>query len=288
MSGTIFAFLYQFGDTFAFIVLSAAGLAIIFGMMGIINLAHGEFITCGAYVTATLTRAGIPLAIAILCGALAAGIIGVVLERTIIHRLYNRPLDSIVATWGISLVATQGILILVGPTLPGVGTPLGSFTVGPYSFSAYRLVLMIAAVLVLLVLYILFNKTRYGTYARATIQVPSMARALGVNTGFVYSVTFGLGAALAGLAGGLYAPTMTLVPTMGAAFIVEAFVTVVVGGADVFLGTAPAAVILAIIRTALTAWQGQLVGQIGLLIAVIIVIRVLPRGLSGWILRERA
>src|SRR3546814_12289725 len=97
-----------------------------------------------------------------------------------------------------------------------------------------------------------------------------MAKALGVNTGVVYSLTFGLGAALAGLAGGLYAPTMTLVPTMGATFIVEAFVTVVIGGGDVFLGTAPAAAILAVIRAAMTAWQGQLIGQIGLLIAVIV------------------
>ena len=118
--------------------------------------------------------------------------------------------------------------------------------------------------------------------------MPHIAEALGVNTNLIYSLTFGLGAALAGLAGGLYAPTMTLVPTMGSAFVVEAFVTVVVGGADVFLGTAPAAAILGIVKAALTSWQGQLFGQIGLLVAVIVVIRVLPRGISGLILRERA
>jgi branched-chain amino acid transport system permease protein len=124
--------------------------------------------------------------------------------------------------------------------------------------------------------------------ARATIQVPDMAEALGVNTRLIYSVTFGIGAALAGATGGLYAPTMTLVPTMGSQFITEAFVTVVTGGSDVFLGTAPAGVILGFIRAAMTTWQGQLAGQIGLLIAVIIVIRILPRGVSGLILRERA
>ena len=110
----------------------------------------------------------------------------------------------------------------------------------------------------------------------------------GVDTRFIYAMTFGLGAALAGLTGGLYAPTMTMVPTMGTTFIMEAFVTVVVGGADVFLGTAPAAAVLAVVKATLTSWYGQLFGQIGLLIAVIIVIRVLPRGISGFILRERA
>ncbi|MDX6750076.1 branched-chain amino acid ABC transporter permease (plasmid) [Geminicoccaceae bacterium 1502E] len=288
MFATIFAFLYQFGDAFAFLVLSAAGLAIIFGMMGVINLAHGEFIMCGAYVTVTTARLGLPLPLAIACGALAAGVIGMILERAIIHRLYHRPLDSIVATWGISLIATQGTLILLGSTMPGIGTPLGSFTMGGFSYSQYRIVLMAVAVLLLLALYLLFHHTRYGVVARATIQVPHMAKALGVSTGRVYGLTFGLGAALAGLAGGLYAPTMTMVPTMGASFVVESFVTVVVGGADVFLGTAPAAAVLGVIKAAMTAGYGQLFGQIALLIAVIVVIRVLPNGLSGWFLKRRA
>jgi branched-chain amino acid transport system permease protein len=140
---------------------------------------------------------------------------------------------------------------------------------------------------VLVLLYLIFNKTRFGVHARATIQVPHMAEALGVNTRLIYCLTFGLGSALAGLTGGLYAPTMTMVPSMGATFIMEAFVTVVVGGADVFLGTAPAAAVLGVIKAAMTSWQGQLAGQISMLIAVIVVIRVLPNGISGWLLRER-
>lgn len=283
-----FTFLYQAGDAFAFLVLSACGLAVIFGMMGVINLAHGEFILCGAYVSASAARMGLPLPLAILVGAVVAGLVGMVLERLVIRHLYDRPLDTIVATWGISMIATQGTLILLGSSMPGTGTPFGSFTVGSYSYSVYRLVLVGSALLMLLCLWLLFTRTRFGRLARATIQVPHIAEALGVNTNLIYSLTFGLGAALAGLAGGLYAPTMTLVPTMGSAFVVEAFVTVVVGGADVFLGTAPAAAILGIIKAALTSWQGQLFGQIGLLVAVIVVIRVLPRGISGLILRERA
>ena len=284
----LFSFLYQTGDAFAFLVLSACGLAVIFGMMGIINLAHGEFILCGAYVTTSAVRMGLPLPVAILVGTLVAGLVGMLLERVIIRHLYARPLDSIVVTWGISMIATQGTLILLGSTMPGTGTPFGSFTVGDYGYSVYRLVLMLAAVATLAVLWLIFTRTRFGILARATIQVPHIAEALGVNTSLIYSLTFGLGAALAGLCGGLYAPTMTLVPTMGAAFVVEAFVTVVVGGADIFLGTAPAAAILAVVKAGLTSWQGQLSGQIGLLVAVIVVIRILPRGLTGFILRERA
>ncbi|GGF60350.1 hypothetical protein GCM10011402_10450 [Paracoccus acridae] len=284
----IFSFLYQFGDAFAFLVLSACGLAVIFGMMGVINLAHGEFIMCGAYVSTSAVHAGLPLPLAIIAGAVAAGIAGMIVELVVIRPLYQRPLDTIVATWGISMIVTQGTLIVLGPSMQGVGTPFGSFTMGGYSYSIYRVILMIAAIGTLALLWLMFTRTRFGLLSRATIQVPHVAEAMGVNTNLIYSLTFGLGAALAGLAGGLYAPTMTLVPTMGASFMVEAFVTVVVGGADIFLGTAPAAAILGIIKAALTGWQGQLAGQIGLLIAVIIVIRILPRGISGKILKERA
>lgn len=284
----LFSALYQFADAFAFLVLAACGLAVIFGMMGVINLAHGEFIMCGAYVSVSAARAGLPLPLAILVGALASGLVGMLVERVVIRHLYERPLDTIVATWGISLIATQGTLIVLGSTMQGMGTPFGSFQVGAYSYSIYRIVLFFSALAVLAALYALFNWTRFGVLARATIQVPHMAAALGVDTRLVYSLTFGLGAALAGLAGGLYAPTMTLVPTMGATFIMEAFVTVVVGGADVFLGTAPAAAILALVKAGMTSWQGQLFGQIGLLMTVIVVIRVLPKGISGFLLRERA
>ena len=273
--GAIFASLYQFGDAFAFLVLAACGLAIIFGMMG-------------AYVTVMANRAGLPLPLAILSGALVAGLVGVLVERLVIRHLYARPLDTIVATWGISLIATQGTLILLGSTMAGIGTPLGSFELAGNSYSVYRLVLMASAVAVLALLYLFFNRTRFGVLARATIQVPHMAEALGVDTRRIYALTFGIGAALAGLTGGLYAPTMTLVPTMGTTFIMEAFVTVVVGGADVFLGTAPAAAALAVVKATMTSWQGQLFGQIGLLIAVILVIRLLPRGISGFLLKERA
>jgi branched-chain amino acid transport system permease protein len=283
---TVIGFAYQLADTFAFLVLASVGLAIIFGMMGVINLAHGEFIMCGAYVTVLTARAGLPMPVAMLLGALVAGVIGMLLEYFVIRRLYARLFDSIVATWAVSLIATQGMLILVGPSIEGLKTPFGSFELAGLSFSWYRVLLPIIALAILGSIYWLFIKTPFGVHARATIQDPAMARALGVDTDRVYALTFGLGSALAGLTGALYAPTMTTVPTMGSAFIVQSFVTVVVGGADVLLGAAPAAAVLAFIQSLLTASYGQLIGQMGLLITVIVVVRLLPKGLSGWMLRR--
>ncbi|WP_428484253.1 ABC transporter permease subunit [Rhodopila sp.] len=286
MLGTVFSTFYQFADVFAFLVLSAAGLAIIFGMMGVINMAHGEFIMCGVYVTAATYHAGLPLPAAQVCGTLAPALIGMVIEVLVIRPLYTRPLDSLLVTWGLSLIVTQGTLVLVGSTFPGIGTPLGGFEVGGYSFSSYRMVLFAASLAVLAFVYLLFMRTIFGVHARAVMQNAGMAQALGVRRSRIYALSFGIGAGLAGFCGALYAPTMSLIPTMGSSFIVESFVTVVVGGSSVLLGTAPAAVALAVVRTGLNAWYGQIIGQIGLLVAVILIIRVLPDGFSGWLAKR--
>jgi urea transport system permease protein len=284
----ILSFLYQISDVFAFLVLAAAGLAIIFGMMGIINMAHGEFIAMGGYVTTYSYHAGAPLPVAMLAGAAVSGLFGIFLERTIVRRFYHRPIDSLVATWGISLIMTQGALLLLGSGAPGVGTPFGSVALGEASFSVYRLLLVAIAVVILAGLYLLFMKTRFGRHARATMQNATMARALGVPVDAIYSTTFGLGAALAGLAGGLYAPTMTLSPMMGTSFVIEAFVTVVAGGADILIGTPPAAIALALIKATATAFYGQVYGVMGLLVAVCLVVRLMPEGFTGWLIRRRA
>jgi len=286
MFAEAFSVLYQFADVFSFLILSAAGLAIIFGMMGVINMAHGELIMCGAYVTVGLVHGGFPLPLAQLCGTLAAGVIGVVIELLLVRKLYKRPLDSLLATWGLSLVVTQSMLIIFGSSLAGIGTPPGSFTVGDYTFSTYRLVLMGGAIAALALIYFIFMRTRFGLHARATMQNAAIAQALGVKVGNIYALSFGIGAALAGFCGALFAPTMTLIPTMGATFIVESFVTVVIGGSNVLLGTAPAGLFLAAVRTLLNASAGQIVGQIGMLIAVILIIRILPEGISGLIARR--
>ena len=271
----------QFIDSFGFLVLSAIGLAVIFGMMRVINLAHGEFITVGAYGTALSYHAGVPLPGAMIIGVVLTTVFGLVIEFTIIRRLYGRLLDSMVATWGISLIMIQGLRIVFGSSLPSIGTPLGSVQYGAFSYSTYRLLLAGASLVLLGVLYWMFTSTEFGTRAQATIQDEEMSRALGVDTDRMYLLTFGIGSALAGLTGALYAPTMTIVPGMGSTFLVEAFVTVVVGGASVLVGTTGASVLLGGINAVFSNLFGTFAGRMALLTTTILVIRVLPQGITG-------
>jgi len=282
----MFSYAYQFLDSFAFLILAVAGLAIIFGMMGIINLAHGEFIMLGAYAMTIMTKAGVPFPIAVVGGAAFVGAFGFVCDKLVISRLYHRPLDSVVATWGISLLLKQGILILLGASLPGLTTPLGNFMVGGTSYSIYRMILAFISIMLLITLYWLFMKTKFGLLSRATMQNNSIAQAMGVNTSNMYSLTFTIGSALAGLCGALYGPTMTITPTMGQAFQNDSFVTVIVGGANPLIGTAVSGTVLGVIQSVLNITMGTFFGKMGLLVVAIIVIRVLPKGFSGLIERR--
>lgn len=281
---------FQFLDSFAFIVLATAGLAIIFGMMGIINLAHGEFILVGAYATTLSFHAGLPLPLAMVVGVVATTIFGIVLERTIIHRLYGRLLDSMVVTFGISLVMIQLTRISFGNSLDQIGTPFGGISYGAYSYSTYRSVFLAACAIATLVgLYVLFTRTDFGIRARATIQDEETARSMGVDTDRMYLSTFAIGSALAGLTGALYAPTITMSPELGTGFLVEAFVAVVVGGPSVILGTPLAGALLGLVDAVFTNVGGQFIGTVFLLLTAIVAIRVLPDGITGLLedLREK-
>ncbi len=278
---------YQFQDSFAFLVLAAVGLTVIFGMMGVINLAHGELMMVGAYLTTWAASNGTPLALAVLLAAVGVGCIGAVMEVLIVRRLYGRLPDTLAATWAVGLILSQGMLILTGPSIQGVSSPLGSLQMGERSYSWYRLVLGAVAVVLLLLLYLLFMRTRFGVRARATIEKPDIARAMGVDTGRVYTATFALGCALAGLAGGLYAPTLVIVPFFGTNFVVEAFVTVIVSGGNVLVGTPVAGVLLGVVNAVLAQNWGTYIARVGLLVTTIIVIRLLPSGVSGLIDRWR-
>ncbi|WP_299333155.1 urea ABC transporter, permease protein UrtB [Haloplanus sp.] len=273
--------LLQFLDSFGFLILSAVGLAIIFGMMGVINLAHGEFITVGAYGTALSYHAGLPLVAAMVVGVATTTVFGLILEFTVVRRLYGRLLDSMVATWGISLIMIQGLRVVFGSSLDSIGTPLGNIQYGTFSYSTYRLLLAGASLALLGALYWMFTATEFGTRARATIQDEEMSRALGVDTNRMYLLTFGIGSALAGLTGALYAPTMTIVPGMGSTFLVEAFVTVVVGGASVLVGTTGAGVLLGAINALFSNLFGTFAGRMALLVTTILIIRILPQGITG-------
>lgn len=273
--------LYQFADSFGFLILSAVGLAIIFGMMGIINLAHGEFMMLGAYVTTLLAVAKVPLPLAILIASAAIGIVGLIVDRSIMRHLYGRPLDSVVATWGISLILGQGMLIMMGPSLAGVSTPMGSFIIGNSAYSMYRTILFLCATALMVFIYWIFMYTRFGLQARATMQNPEIASSLGVNTNRIYTLTFMLGSAFAGLTGGLYAPTMSISPTFGSSFIMPSFVTVIVGGANPLIGTVLSGGTLAIVNSALSSAYGTFIGRVGLLIVAIVFIRLIPSGFSA-------
>jgi branched-chain amino acid transport system permease protein len=283
----VFNALYQLDVSFSFLFLSAIGLAVIFGMMGVINLAHGEFMMLGAYFTTIAATHGLPLVAAVPLAALGVAVFGAIMEILVVRRLYGRLLDSVAATWAVGLILSQGTLILTGPSMQGVSSPFGSFTVGQTSYSWYRLFLGLVSLVLIVLLYLLFMKTKYGLRARATIQNASIARALGVDTARMYTATFALGSALAGLAGGLFAPTATIVPFFGTNYIVEAFVTVIVGGANALIGTPVAAGLLGGIAATLSTEYGLYIARVGLLLFTIVIIRVLPLGISGLIDRWR-
>ena len=276
--------IYQYADTVSFLTLSALGLIIIFGMMGVINLAHGEMMMVGAYITSFSFYFGIPIIISVILGGLGTAIVGIFLERLIIRRFYGQLLSSLVATWGLSLLLSQGALLVFGPQIKTVPTPLGSFSVGDLSFSNYRIFLFIISIALIIGVWSIFNWTSFGLQARATMENPKMAKALGVNINRIYALTFGLGAGLAGIAGGLFALTATIGPFYGQSYTPQAFITVVVGGvANIFTGLLGSAFSLAAVKTAFVSQYNVLMGHVSMLIVAIITIRMMPEGISHWL-----
>ncbi len=266
----------------ASLVIISAGLAVIFGMMKVINLAHGEFMMLGAYATIGALKLGINLWLAILLVApLAVGLVGVLLERLIIRRLYGRMVDTMLATWGLSLLLVGIVTSVAGNTTAGVSAPLGSFSIGAYSVSGYTLVIIAVAVLLALALRWVLTRTAWGLIARGTMQKPEMADALGISPGRVYSVTFAVGAALSGLAGGLLAPLTGVVPTMGAAFVAKAFITVISGGPAILVGLVGASSLFGAINQLATFITTPVLGEVALLVAAIVLLRLLPQGITG-------
>jgi branched-chain amino acid transport system permease protein len=164
---------------------------------------------------------------------------------------------------------------------------MGNFRLGEFSYSEYRVFLILFSLSLLASLYLLFMKTHFGALARATIERPDIASTMGVNVSNVYSVTFAIGAGLAGITGALYAPTMTIVPSIGQAFIVTAFITVVTAGAAPFIGLVPAAAFLSTVQTSVTFFYKATIGLIAILFAVILIIRFLPKGFSGLISKSK-
>lgn len=270
----------------ALLVIVSIGLAVIFGMMRVINLAHGEFLMLGAFATLTGVRAGLNIWLAMVIASLAVGAFGLVVERALIQHLYGRLADTMLATWGLSLILVQAVVLIYGPATRGIPTPLSSFSVGRYSYSQYSLVMIGAAVFLLCLVFWVFTRTRYGIVARAVMQQPQMAASLGINIKLVNMATFAFGSALAGAGGALLAPLVGVVPSMGSAYIARAFMTVVVGGPGVLTGTSFASTLLGGIEYGVSYATTPFYGVGALLIVAILILRVMPTGLSGRLGRQ--
>jgi branched-chain amino acid transport system permease protein len=266
----------------ASLALMSVGLAIIFGMMKVINLAHGEFLMLGGYAAIEANRLGLSIWIAMLIVApIVVGAIGIIVERTIIRWLYGRMIDTMLATWGLSLFLVGLTTAIFGNTTVGLSAPLGSFEIGQYRTSAYTLFVIGVAVVVLGGVLAVLRFTKLGLIARGTMQNANMAAALGVNPSRVYSITFGVGAALTGLAGAVVAPVSGIFPTIGAAYVAKCFITVIGGGASIVMGTTAASMLFGAVNQIATYVTTPVFGEVALLAAAIVLIRALPQGITG-------
>ncbi|MFO1060812.1 MAG: branched-chain amino acid ABC transporter permease [Dongiaceae bacterium] len=279
--------LIQILNMVASLALFSVGLAVIFGMMRVINLAHGEFLMLGAYAVLVPTKAGVNLWVSMFVIApLVTGLVGVVVERLVVRHLYGRMMDNLLATWGLSLLITGIMTTAFGNTIEGVSTPLGSFRIGGITDSVYKFFIIGISAAVLLALYVVLKYTRWGLIARGTMQNPAQAAALGISPNVVYSVTFGAGAALAGLAGAVLAPVSGVLPTMGAAYIAKAFIAVIAGGDAVLTGLVASSALFGTVDQVVTYVTSPVIGEVALLVAAVVLLRLLPQGITGRFFRR--
>jgi branched-subunit amino acid ABC-type transport system permease component len=279
--------LLQIASGVATLIIISLGLAVVFGMMRVINLAHGEFLMLGGYAAVLAYGHGANLWLSILViPPLVVGAVGALVERLLIRHLYGRMIDTMLATWGLSLALIGAVTMLLGNSVSGFSAPLGSFTVGRFHVAVYGMFLVLAAAVLSFGIWAVLRFTAIGLLARGTMQNPDMAAALGVSPERVYATTFTAGAALSGLAGGLIAPLSGVVPTMGAAYIAKAFITVITGGAAMLTGTLSASLLLGSVWTIGTFLTTPVFGEVALLIVAIVLLRLLPRGITGRFLRR--
>ena len=273
------------------LLLAAIGLAITFGVMGVINMAHGEMVMLGAYTTFVvqeLIRAHAPylfdwsLAIAIPAAFIVAGAGGIAIERGVIRFLYGRPLETLLATWGISLILQQAVRTAFGPTNREVGAPAfmsGAFELGGLAITWNRLWIIVFAGLVFAALLAILKLTPMGLQMRAVTQNRRMASAMGIRTGRIDALTFGLGSGVAGLAGVALSQIDNVSPNLGQSYIIDSFMVVVFGGVGNLWGTLISAMSLGVANKLLEPYAGAVLGKIALLVFIILFIQKRPRGL---------
>jgi urea transport system permease protein len=273
------------------LLLAAIGLAITFGVMGVINMAHGEMVMLGAYVTFTvqqLIRTYNPglfdysLLIALPLAFLFAGAVGILIERSIIRFLYGRPLETLLATWGLSLILQQAIRTIFGPTNREVGNPSwmsGAFEIGQMTITYNRLWIIVFTAVVFVALLAMLRFTRLGLEMRAVTQNRAMAAAVGIRTARIDALTFGLGSGIAGIAGVALSQIDNVSPNLGQGYIIDSFLVVVFGGVGNLWGTLVGALTLGIANKFLEPFAGAVLGKIAILVLIILFIQKRPRGM---------
>jgi urea transport system permease protein len=272
------------------LLLVALGLSIIYGTMGVINLAHGEFVMLGAYAAWALqTYAGISLLPSLVLIFLIVAVLGLIVERGIVRFLYDRPLDTILATWGIGIMLQQIVRLVVGGELRYVQMPVAlehsvSFLGVPTS--AYRIFVFVMAAALFVLTWLIVNRTTFGMKLRAVVQDRSIASCFGINAGRIYSLTFAYGAGLAGLAGALVSPLKSVSPEMGTGYVVDAFMVVVLGGVSSLIGTVLSAFVLGELSGVIAFLQNDTIAKAMVLLCIVVIIRFRPQGM--FVARVRA
>jgi urea transport system permease protein len=274
------------------LLLAAVGLAITFGVMGVINMAHGEMVMLGAYVTYVvqdLFRQHAPgaldvsILVAVPVAFLFTGLVGVLIERGIIRYLYGRPLETLLATFGLSLVLQQAVRTVFGPSNREVGNPSwmsGSLDlVGGLTLTYNRIWIIVFSLVVFALLILLIRGTAFGLQMRAVTQNRRMAASMGIRTGRVDALTFGLGSGIAGMAGVALSQIDNVSPNLGQSYIIDSFMVVVFGGVGNLWGTLVGALSLGLVNKFLEPYAGAVLGKILVLVAIILFIQKRPRGL---------
>jgi len=272
----------------AVLLLAAIGLAITFGVMGVINMAHGEMIMLGAYTTYVIQMLmpesiGTSLLVSIPAAFLVSGFVGILIERSVIRHLYGRPLETLLATFGISLILQQAVRSIFGPLNREVITPdwlAGTFMVNPgLSLTYNRLYIIIFSLVVLAVLALVLKRTLFGLQMRAVTMNRPMASSMGIKTGWVDALTFGLGSGIAGIAGVALSQLTNVGPNLGQAYIIDSFMVVVFGGVGNLWGTLVGAMSLGIANKFMEPVAGAVLAKILVLVFIILFIQKRPRGL---------
>ena len=262
------------------LALAAFGLAVIYGLIGVINMGHGALLTLGAYLTWAGTEAGVPFVLAVVLAAIGVGLVGLALEHGLVRYFYDRPFETLLLTWAFFLVLTELIKIIFGTDFRNVDNPLpGAFALGPLELPVYRTVVAGFSLVLILATAVLFYRTGVGIKIRALVQNREVASLLGLNIGRTYKAVFVAGAATAGLAGGLISPLLSVDPYIGNIFLVRSFFVVILGGIGQILGgTLVGSFLIGGSETIFALFSNQVIAQTAVFAMAIVVLRFRPLG----------